>query len=179
MAAVTSLYARAFAEVILKNKLDAAKATADLRQINDLIQSNPQLRTVWESPSVPFDQKLKLLDAVTASAELSKQARNFIGVLIEKHRLRLLPEILDQAIVELNQRMGIADAQVSSARDLSPEERKALESELAKTTGKTVRAHYSKDASLLGGALIKVGATIYDGSVRGQLQAIKEELAAD
>ena len=179
MAAVSSLYARAFADVILGHKLDATKAVADLEQVGELIRSNPELRTVWESPSVPGKQKLGLLDAIAGPAEISKPARNFIGVLIEKHRLRLLPEITERIRAELNQRMGVADAQVSSARDLSPEERSALEAQLAKSTGKTVRAHYSRDASLLGGALIKVGSTIYDGSVRGQLQVIKRQIAAE
>ncbi len=179
MAAVTSLYARAFADVVLAHKLDPAKAVADLQQISDLIKSNPELRTLWESPSVPSPQKLRLLDAIAAPAEISKQARNFIGVLIEKHRLRLLPDMAEQIKIELNQRIGIADAEVTSARDLGADERSALEAQLAKATGKTVRAHYSRDASLLGGALIKVGSTIYDGSVRGQLQVIKEQIAAE
>ena len=179
MAAVTSLYARAFADVVLSHKLDAAKAVADLQQVSDLINSNPELRTVWESPSVPSPQKLKLLDAIAAQAEISKQARNFIGVLIEKHRLRQLHDMVEQIKIELNQRVGIADAEVTSARDLGSDERSALEAQLAKATGKTVRAHYSRDATLLGGAVIKVGSTIYDGSVRGQLQVIKEQIAAE
>jgi F-type H+-transporting ATPase subunit delta len=179
MAAVTSLYARAFADVILSAKLDPAKAVSDLQQVVEFIQSNPELRTVWESPSVPLSQKLKLLDALAEPAQISKQARNFVGVLIEKHRLRLLLDMAGQLKVELNQRMGVADAEVFSARDLAPEERTALEAQLAKTTGKTVRAHYSRDASLLGGALVRIGSTIYDGSVRGQLQAIKKQIATE
>jgi F-type H+-transporting ATPase subunit delta len=179
MAAVTSMYARAFADVILATKLDAAKAVADLQQVSEFITSNSELRNVWESPSVPLTQKLKLLDALAGPGEISKQARNFVGVLIEKHRLRLLPEMTAQLKVELDQRMGMAEAEISSARDLAPEEKSALEAQLAKTTGKTVRAHYSRDSSLLGGALIRIGSTIYDGSVRGQLQAIKKQIAAE
>jgi F-type H+-transporting ATPase subunit delta len=72
--------------------------------------------------------------------------------------------------------MGIADARVSSARELSAAEKMSLEQRLAAVTGKTVRATYSKDASLLGGAVVRIGSTIYDGSVRGQLERLKEDL---
>jgi F-type H+-transporting ATPase subunit delta len=77
---------------------------------------------------------------------------------------------------ELNDRMGIADADVRSARELSDAEKKLLEAEVGKLTGKRVRARYQHDVSLLGGAVVQVGSTIYDGSVAGQLARIREQL---
>ena len=177
MASVNSLYARAFADVVIAHKLNAAQSIAQLEEISDLIKTSHELRVVWENPTVPMSQKLKLLDAIAGEGGLPKQARNFIGVLIEKHRLKVLPEITAQIKVELNERLGIAEAEISSARDLAPDERTALESQLAKTTGKKVQAHYARNPSLLGGALVRIGSTIYDGSVRGQLQAIKQQIA--
>jgi len=72
--------------------------------------------------------------------------------------------------------MGIAEARVSSARELTAAEKKSLEQRLAAVTGKTVRATYSEDATLLGGAVVRIGSTIYDGSVRGQLERLKQEI---
>ena len=96
----------------------------------------------------------------------------------DHRRLPLLADILKQLEQELNDRMGIADAEVISARELSDAERKLLEAEVAKLTGKHVRARYQQDSSLLGGALVKVGSTIYDGSVSEQLERIREQLVA-
>jgi len=179
MASVNSLYARAFADVVIAHKLNPAQSITQLEEISEMIKSSSDLRVVWENPTVPMSQKLKLLDAIAGQGGLPKQARNFIGVLIEKHRLKVLPEITAQIKVELNERLGIAEAEISSARDLALDERTALESQLAKTTGKKVQARYARNPSLLGGALVRIGSTIYDGSVRGQLQAIKEQIAGE
>jgi F-type H+-transporting ATPase subunit delta len=107
---------------------------------------------------------------------LTRQVRNFIAVVTDHRRLPLLSEILKRLEQELNERMGIADADVTSVRELSEPEKKLLESEVAKLTGKRVRARYRLDAALLGGAQVKVGSTIYDGSVNEQLERIREQL---
>jgi F-type H+-transporting ATPase subunit delta len=179
MASVNSLYARAFADVVISRKLNAAQLIAQLEEISGMIKSSSDLRVVWENPTVPMSQKLKLLDAIAGESGLPKEARNFIGVLIEKHRLKVLPEITAQIKVELNERLGIVEAEISSTRELAPDERTQLEAQLAKTTGKKVQARYERNPSLLGGALVRIGSTIYDGSVRGQLQAIREQIAGE
>ncbi len=176
MAAVSSRYARALADVVMANKLDAAKTTLDLEQMSATMKDSADLRNLWESPSVPSQQKLKLLDAVAAQAGLAKQTRNFLAVLIDQRRIGLLDEITALVKTELNERMGFAEAQVTSARELSAEERSNLEAEIAKATGKTIQAKYARDPQILGGAVVKVGSTIYDGSVRGKLQKIKQQM---
>jgi len=102
--------------------------------------------------------------------------RNFVAVLTDNRRLPLFSEILKQLEQELNERQGFAEAQVSSARQLGDSEKQMLEAEITKMTGKKVRARYEQDASLLGGAVVQVGSTIYDGSVKGQLEKIREQL---
>lgn len=176
MAAVSSRYARAFADVVMSNKLDAAKTSLDLEQMSETMKSSADLRKIWESPSVPAQQKLKLLDAVAAQAGLVKQTRNFLAVLIAQRRIGLLDEITALFKTELNERMGFAEAQVTSARELNADERSNLEAQIAKATGKTIRAKYGRDPQVLGGAVVKVGSTIYDGSVRGKLQKIKQQM---
>ena len=104
--------------------------------------------------------------------------RNFVAVILDHHRSAQLPEIAQQFQEELNQRLGLAEADVTSARELSAEERRRLETQIKSVTGKSVTARYATDAGLLGGALVRVGSTVYDGSVRGQLERLKEQLIA-
>lgn len=176
MAAVSSRYARAFADVVLAHKLDDVNTVEGLEQMGEVLKSSVELRNVWESPSVPSQQKLKLLDAIAAQAGMSKQMRNLLAVLIDKRRIGLLSEITELFKTELNERMGFTEADITSARELSADERSHLEAQVAKLTGKTVRARYSRDAKVLGGAVVKVGSTIYDGSVRGQLHKLKQQM---
>jgi F-type H+-transporting ATPase subunit delta len=117
-----------------------------------------------------------VLDAITMRLGTTRQVRNFVAVLTDHRRLPLFGEILKQLEQELHERQGFAEAQVSSARQLSDPEKQVLEAEITKMTGKKVRARYAQDASLLGGAVVQVGSTIYDGSVKGQLERIREQL---
>ena len=176
MASVTGVYARAIADVVVANKLHPTRLMQELRDIEALLRTSEALRRVLENPSIPGDQKRAVVDAIAKKQGMSRQVRNFILVVTQHRRLSLFSEILNQVEQELNNRLGIADAQVVSARELGDSERRALENEIAKLTGKRVRARYQRDSSLLGGAVVKVGSTIYDGSVKGQLQRIREQL---
>ena len=179
MSAVTSRYARAFVDVVMGNRLDANRTLQELRTITLTNLSSPDLRKVWESPAIPAAQKRKLLDAIVAQEKISRQVRNFIAVLIENRRIALLDEVLADFEKELNSRLGFAEAQITSARELSDTERRALESQVEKLVGKKVRARYGRDESILGGAVVQVGSTIYDGSVKGQLERIREQLSSN
>lgn len=176
--AVASRYARAFAEVVMDRRIDPNTAIQELDAMAELMKSSLELRNVLQNPAVPHPQKLKLLDALIARTGGSKILRNFIAVLIDHHRAGQLDEVAEQFKNELNQRLGIADAQVSSARELAPEEKQQLEKQMAAITGKVVRATYTRDAGLLGGVVVRIGSTIYDGSVRGRLQRMKQQIAA-
>ena len=178
MASVAAIYARAFADVVLDEHLDAGVSVAGLREIARLVGESVPLRRVWENPAVPADQKRHLLDAIVKREGINKQVRNLVAVLIDRRRIHFLSPIVDQLEKELDARMGFAEAQISSIRELSSAEKRALEMEVEKMTGKKVRAQYGLDASLLGGAVVRVGSTIYDGSVKGQLEKIKEAITS-
>src|SRR5262249_36574746 len=131
---------------------------------------------VFANPAVEHQQKIALLDAIFKRMDSNRLLRNFVAVLIDHKRIAHISGIAAQFKQDLDARMGIADARVSSAPKLSDAERKSLERQLAEITGKTVRATYAEEAGLLGGAVVRIGSTIYDGSVRGRLQRIKEEI---
>jgi F-type H+-transporting ATPase subunit delta len=177
VAAVSSRYARALADVIVSAKLDPAKAVEHLHSLVAAFQESRELREVWESPAIPVEQKHKVLDAIAARIGVTeRQIRNFIAVLIDQDRITLLPEIAKQLDVELNVRNGRVDAEIVSARELGAEQRSSLIAEISRLTGKIVLPHYATDEKLLGGVTVRVGSTIYDGSVRGQLQRIRQQL---
>lgn len=176
MATVINTYARAFADVVMSEKLDPQKILAETKQIAALANENTILREVWDNPSIPAEQKRGVLDGIVRRAGISRPVRNFMAVLIDKGRTRLLPEIVAQFARDLNQRLGIAEAEVTTARELTKDERAMLESDLARITGKKIKASYDQDPAVLGGAVARVGGTIYDGSVKGQLERIRKQL---
>jgi F-type H+-transporting ATPase subunit delta len=185
MASVVGTYARAFADVVLgdvmktgSSKLDPARSLQELHSIESLFQESDQLRRVLENPSIPGDRKRAVLDAITGRMGTTRQVRNFVAVLTDHRRLPLFSEILKQLEQELNDRQGFAEAQISTSRPLTDAEKKMLEAEITKMTGKTIKARYEQDASLLGGAVVQIGSTIYDGSVKGQLEKIREQLVS-
>ncbi len=177
MSAVLGRYARAYADVAVKNKLNSEKTIAEFQQMADVVNSSRELRNVLQNPAVSREQKLKLLDAIIQHIGATKMLRNFLAVLIDHRRIGNIGDLLEQFKQELDRRLGIAEAKVSSVRELSPTEKTSLERQLADITGMTVRATYSQDATLLGGVLVRVGSTIYDGSVQGRLQRMRQDLA--
>jgi F-type H+-transporting ATPase subunit delta len=177
MASVTNIYARAFADVIVDRRLDANQVLRELSAIVSLLDASPDLRKVWETPSILAEQKRAVLDAIVAREGFSKPVRNFIAVVIDHRRTAFLADIARLVEVEINERLGFAEAEITSTRELSDAEKRALEMQAGKLSGKRVRARYAHDPSLLGGAVVKMGSTIYDGSVKGQLERIREQLS--
>ncbi len=176
MATVVNTYARAFADVVIGSRLDASRTLAEAQQIAALTEESRQLREVWDNPSISAEQKRAVLDAIVQRAGISRPVRNFVAVVIDKRRTRVLSEMVKQFARDLNDRLGIAEAAVTTTRELSVQERAELESDLSRVTGKTIRAKYDQDPALLGGAVARVGSTVYDGSVKGQLERIRQQL---
>src|SRR6267154_25555 len=174
MASVGSVYARAFADVILDVKLDAGQALTELHTFQALLARRGELRRVWENPAIPADQKRGLLDAIAERDRISSAVRNLVAVLIDHQRVKFFEPIIRQVQKELDARLGFAEADVTSARELGDSEKRVLESKVGTLTGKKVRARYQQDRSLLGGGELREGSTIYDGSVKGQLEKIRE-----
>ena len=178
MAAVAGRYARAFAEVITSRGVDPAQAVSELKEMASLVTGNSELRNILENPAVEHKQKLALLDVIFKRTGGSKLLRNFVAVLVDQKRIGQIQEIAEQFRHELNNSMGIAEAEVKSSRELSSAEKQALEKRITAVTGKRVIASYAQDPSLLGGATVRIGSTIYDGSVRGQLQKIRQRMVS-
>jgi len=159
-------------------KIDPAAAVQQVNSIVAAIKESDELRKVWEAPDIPANQKLRLLDAIGAQVGLSRTVRNFFAVLIDHQRIAMVEHIARQFETELDTELGFAEAQITSARQLTDDEKRELELRVAGITGKKVRARYAANPELLGGVMVQVGSTIYDGTVRGQLQKLREQLVS-
>jgi len=177
MADIAGTYARALADVIFDLHLDPRSTLQEAQSVAGLAAESKDLREVWETPSIAATQKRAVLDAIAARENISRPVRNFLAVLIDHRRINFLAPIVEQLEQEINRRLGIVEAQITSARELGDSERQALESQVERLTGKKVQARYMQDASILGGAVVRVGSTIYDGSVKGKLERLKEALS--
>jgi F-type H+-transporting ATPase subunit delta len=178
MAIFASRYAHALVDVIFESKLDAKSVQQQLGDFAAAWHESHDLREFFIDPSFPLDQKIAFLDKLNAKLKMAPQTRNFVAVLIRNDRIVGLDDVLAEFRREINQRLGISEAKVISARKLDEQERKELEKNIAELTGGTVEAQFEEDGSLLGGAVVQVGSTVYDGSVRGRLDRLREELTA-
>jgi F-type H+-transporting ATPase subunit delta len=163
--------------VVLSEKLDAQRATGEVRRIAELLAESSDLRRVWDNPAIPAEQKRGLLDAIAKRDGTEKVVRNLVAVLIDHRRVKYLDAVIQQLEKELDARLGFAEAQITSVRELGDVEKRGLESQIGKLTGKKVRAKFGQDSSLLGGVVVRIGSTIYDGSVKGQLEKIREAIS--
>jgi F-type H+-transporting ATPase subunit delta len=111
--------------------------------------------------------------------KLSRITRNFLFVLVDHRRIAELTGILHSFEIIADERMGFAHAEVAAARDLTEAQREALHAQLERMTGKRIRMRVSVDGSLIGGVVARIGSTVYDGSVRGQLDSLGRRLAAE
>jgi F-type H+-transporting ATPase subunit delta len=178
MAAIAAPYARAFADVVFEAHLNANEVQ---QQLNDFVaawRESADLREVFLDPSFPSEQKVAILDKLNARLGMSVQVRNFIAVLIQHNRLDVLDDVLSEYRKEVNRRLGISEVQVTTARPLDANERQGIEQKVAAMTGTQVQATYHEDKSLLGGVVVRVGSTVYDGSIKGRLDRLKEQLAS-
>jgi F-type H+-transporting ATPase subunit delta len=176
MAVFTLRYARALEQVVTGMKLDPAAVLGQLNDFAGTFEGSAQLREILMDPSIAKEQKLKVLDAIAAKIGMLPQVRNFVAVITDHRRLHELREIVTEYAALADEHAGLTDAEITSARPLNAEDRAELEHQVGKLAGSRIRATYRQDSSLLGGAIVKVGSTVYDGSVRGQLQQLKQKL---
>jgi F-type H+-transporting ATPase subunit delta len=171
-------YANALADVALAQ----GAADAALKQLTDFAAAfdiSSELRNFMTTPGVPREAKHGVIEKIAARIGAGKIIRNFLFVIADHQRTHILPEILAAFQDVIRQRQGIAEAEISSAVELSAAQKKKFAQTLERLTGKKIQAIYSLDPALMGGAVVRVGDTIYDGSVRNSLNEMRARLAAE
>ncbi len=179
ISAAAARYARAFADVVLSpgRSLDPSSAVAQLHAIEAVVDQSSDLRHVLNSPAVENSRKRAIVARFADDLGLAPLTRNLLFVLIDHGRVALIPQIIESFEAEIDERLGFARAEVASARALETGQQAAIEAGLAQASGKQVRARYQVDPSLIGGVVARIGSTVYDGSIRGQLDNMRREIA--
>ena len=171
-------YGNALADVALAQGAVEPLET-QLTALGALYGEAADLRNFLANPAVTSDAKHGVIEKIAARMGAGKIIRNFLFVLADHQRTQILPEVIAAFQEVVRQRQGIAQAEISSAVELSPAQKDELAKTLVRLTGKTVEPRYSLDPALLGGAVVRIGSTIYDGSLRNQLDTLRARLAAE
>ena len=180
LSAIVSRYAEALADVVTApaSATRGEQAVAELQEFASALES-AELRNALISPSVPSSRKRAVVAKIADVLRLSRISRNFLFVLIDHRRIAELPHIIEALELILDERMGFARAEVAAARDLSEVQRQAINSRLEDLTGKRIRVRFTVDQALIGGLVARIGSTVYDGSLRGQLNTLGRRLSAE
>ena len=178
MAAFAARYASAFLDVITAAKLDTAAIDQQLTDFLGTWDGSLELRSFFTNPAVPALQKVAFLDKLNEKLGLRKELRNLLAVLIDNDRIGAVAEVAQAYRRLLQNQLGIRQAEIVTARELTTEERTSLVAEIGKLAGSQIEASFKLDAAILGGTVVRIGSTVYDGSVRGRLDRLKEALTA-
>jgi len=169
-------YATALADVIIEQG-EEAEVRAELAEWERMLSANPALLEIFSNPTVGYEQKQKVLNELINRTKVRSTTANFLRVLLKNQRLADLPQVTARLSQILDERSGVIRADVISAQPLSAATTAALAERLRDITGKKVNLNFTTDESLLGGIVTRIGSTVYDGSVRNQLERLGEELA--
>ena len=171
-------YANAFADIAIAQ--GAPQTTVrQLADFGEAFAGSAELRNFLGSPAVDTQIKHRVIEKIVAKQGAGRIIRNFLFVIVDHHRAHMLPEIIAAVQDVIRQRQGIAEAEISSAVELSAAQKTELAKTLGRLTGKRIEPKYSLDPALLGGAIARVGDTIYDGSLRSRLAEMRARLSEE
>ena len=173
---VARRYASALADVVLARG-EAREVENELVIWQQMLADHNNLRTAFANPTIALDQKRAVLNRLLELSRPRPTTANFLKVLLQNQRLTELAEINKKLADILDQRAGTVAATVTTARPIPADVHERLRGTLASLTGKKVRIEFITDPGLIGGVVARIGSTVYDGSVRNQLQQIKEKMA--
>jgi len=168
-------YARALFDVALKES-DPVRIEQDLATIVGAIQQHAELRRTLMSPTLPHAARVNVVSALAAHAGAQPPVAKLVAMLADRNRLELLPDLLDVYRERLLDHQQVVRAAVTTAAPMPEEARQSLESRLRNVTGKHIQLSVDADPSLIGGVVTRIGSTVYDGSIRTQLEKMRQRL---
>jgi F-type H+-transporting ATPase subunit delta len=173
---VARRYASALADVVIERR-EEREVQNEIRSWASMIADNPQLKEVFANPTVAYDDKRSVLEELLARTRVRETTGSFLRVLLRNQRLAQLPEIAERFGQILDERGGVVAAEITTARPISEELKKALHDSLASATGRTVRLTFATDEAIIGGLVARIGSTIFDGSIESNLERLAEGLS--
>jgi F-type H+-transporting ATPase subunit delta len=175
VATVARRYAEAMVDVAIAHN-EVESIDNELRVFAETMKASRELHDVFASPIVSHTDKLSLLDALITRLNTGQMTANLLRTMLKHYRLHYVAEVYDQFRRKMNERKGLIVAEVATAAEVGASEQVRLGRTIEQMTGKQVEFKFNTDPSLIGGVVTRIGSVVYDGSVRTQLQAIKERL---
>jgi F-type H+-transporting ATPase subunit delta len=176
--ALARRYAAALVDVAIENR-QADQVKTELAAFAKMVKESPDLHSFLANPSITRTTKHAAIEQLVDVMGASRTLRNYLFVIVDQRRAGMLIDIEQAFSAILDARQGITQATVTSAAELSAEERAELDVALAKLTGQKVETRYRTDSALIGGAVVRIGSTIYDGSVSAQLDRLRGRMISE
>jgi F-type H+-transporting ATPase subunit delta len=175
LSAISTRYAKALVDVVTEpgSSIDPQQALEQLKQVGAMISTSDDLRNALLSPAVAPSRKRAVIAKLV---QVDVKIRNFLYVVIDHRRVHEIPSIVESFEVLLDEHLGFVRADVSSATPLNDAQKAALEAQLTRVAGKKAKLKFQTDPGLVAGVVARVGSTVYDGSVRGQLERLRATL---
>ncbi len=177
---VTGSLARRYAKAIFdigSTQGDLTKLGQDIRSLAKAMNESDELGSVLTNPAIRRGDRRKVVDGLLQTIGVQTASRNLVYLLLDGERLGTLPGISRALDAMIEEKAGRVAAEVISAKPLDPSQLSQINAALEKLSGKKVSVTTRQDPELLGGVVAKVGDTVYDGSLRTQLRAIRDELS--
>jgi F-type H+-transporting ATPase subunit delta len=166
-------YARALLQAAGK---DHEKVGGEIRELAAVIKESEELATALANPAIPGSSRLKVMEGLMKKLGSSQVTTRFVRLLVERDRLGALPDISRELDAMLDDKAGRIAAEVVSAAPLTKTQLTELTRRLERLSGRKVQLTTREDPELLGGVVAKVGDVIYDGSLRRQLERLREQI---
>ncbi len=180
LSVVSARYARALVDVVTEpaSTTDPQQVLSQLRDVQHLIQESPILQNALASPAVAPSRKRAVMRRLLDPMGVLEKVRNFVYVVIDHRRAHEFTSIVDAFETLLDERLVFVAAEVRSATPLTSAQTAQLEEQVSRLAGKKAKLKFLSDPTLIGGVVARVGSTVYDGSVRGQLERLRTKLGA-
>ena len=172
---VARRYASALADVVIERR-EEREVQKEIELWASMIDSNPQLKEVFANPTVVYEQKRTVLEELISRSRVRETTASFLRVLLRNQRLAQLPEVAARFGQVLDERAGVVAAEITTARPIPEDLKKALHDTLASATGRTVRLTFATDEAIIGGLVARIGSTVFDGSVENNLERLADGL---
>lgn len=172
-------HARPYARAIIDVAGSPEKANAlrgELMRFQAALKTSNELREVYVNPGISAEVKDSITQRLGAKMKMSELALRAVQVIAQHNRIADFDAILDALAVYVNEALGVAVAEVRSAKTLTPEEMSRLAATLGKKVGKKVELDVKTDPALLGGLVVRIGSEIWDASVVGKIHKFRESL---
>ena len=172
---VARRYATALADVVAGTG-EVEPVKTELKSWENMLNAGGELFNAFHNPAIAHGSKEKVLERLIEKSKPGKTTANFLRILLSNNRLTDIKLINERFEDVLKERSGIAAAEIISSRELNETEKSELRTKLQTLTGKNLNIDFAIDKEIIGGVVTRIGSTVYDGSVKTQLENLKHQL---